>query len=70
MKSFQEAVEDLINGYSMENESNTPDFILATYLLSCLKAFDEVTKRRDEWYGVDLYPGCGIGKLLKEKKNG
>lgn len=41
----------LLNNYCMENGSNSPDFILADYLLGCLKAFDKATKRRDKWHG-------------------
>ena len=31
-KSFIAALEGLVNSYSMENASNTPDFILAGYM--------------------------------------
>ncbi len=47
---FQSKLEDLINFESMENGSNTPDLILARYLVSCLKAFDAATRSRDDWY--------------------
>jgi hypothetical protein len=43
---------------SSENGSNTPDFILAKYLLGCLWAFDVAVKARDDWYGVALRPGA------------
>lgn len=48
--SFLEELEKLINRYSMENGSNTPDFILATYLLSCLAAFNVAVLERNKWY--------------------
>lgn len=67
MREFEEELEDLINRHSMENGSDTSDFILAEYLVACLKAFDVATKRRDEWYGVDLHPGCGIAERLKKQ---
>lgn len=41
----------LINKYSLENESDTPDFILASFLNDCLNAFNTATRRRDDWYG-------------------
>lgn len=47
---FRKELETLINAYSMENGSDTPDFILADYLIDCLKAFDEATRRRTMWY--------------------
>lgn len=51
MTSFRKELEDLINSYSKENGSNTPDFILADYLNGCLKLFDETVNRREKWYG-------------------
>jgi hypothetical protein len=50
MKAFRRELEELINKHSMENGSNTPDFMLAEYLMDCLRAFDKVMKRRDLWY--------------------
>jgi hypothetical protein len=41
----------LVNRYSLENGSNTPDFILARYLYDCLLAFNAATTRRERWYG-------------------
>jgi hypothetical protein len=35
----------------MENKSNTPDFILARYLVGCLEQFDLAVVQRDSWYG-------------------
>ena len=49
--SFGKALEDLINKYSMENGSDTPDFILANYLEKSLEVFDETMKLRETWYG-------------------
>ncbi len=33
-----------INTHSVDNALNTPDFILAAYLMSCLEAWDEGLK--------------------------
>lgn len=54
---FRNELESLINSKSMENGSNTPDFILAEYLQHCLAAFDLAVKRRDKWYGKEQRPG-------------
>ena len=48
---FREELEKLLNYYSMENCSATPDFILANYLIASLDNFDLSVKRREEWYG-------------------
>ena len=37
---FAIELEHLINKHSMEGGSNTPDFVLARYLMGCLDAFD------------------------------
>lgn len=44
-------IESAINRHCAENASNTPDFILAEYLLGCLDAFDAAVSRREQWYG-------------------
>ncbi len=46
--SFRMAVEDLINANSMENGSDTPDYVLAEFLVACLKAFDAAILLRDK----------------------
>lgn len=38
----------LLNWHSKENGSNTPDFILADYLIDCLNAWDKAVTRRTE----------------------
>ena len=48
---FRKELATLINRHSLENGSDTPDFILAEYLSSCLKAFDNAFERRLIWYG-------------------
>jgi len=45
--SFRAELEKLINCQSMENGSNTPDYVLAAFLMNCLFAFDAATKARD-----------------------
>lgn len=54
--SLRDELRAAINRASAENSSNTPDFILAEYLTTCLAAFDLAANRRDDWYGVKLDP--------------
>lgn len=49
--TFQEELENLINRYSQETGSDTPDFILAKYLYECLEAFNTALQRREKHYG-------------------
>lgn len=50
---FKEALMYLINDYSLENDSDTPDYILANYLKDCLDAFDEAVNARREWHSTE-----------------
>lgn len=60
--TFKEALENLINCHSLENQSNTPDFILAKYIDECLDAFVKATNRREQWYSRE--PGAGRMQAL------
>jgi len=51
MKQFQNELTKLINRHSLENESNTPDYILSDYLVRCLKNFNEASVHRVDWHG-------------------
>lgn len=52
-QEFQRKLTDLINAHSAENDSNTPDHILAEYMMGCLAAFNRATTNRDQWYDID-----------------
>ena len=49
---FRKKLQEIINYYSKENGSDTPDFILAKYLEDTLKAFDRAVQSREEWYSI------------------
>lgn len=57
MIGLEKQIAELLNSVSRENDSNTPDFILAEYLMACLDAFEIANNKREVWYGVDLKPG-------------
>ena len=48
---FVTDLQQLLNTHSRENGSNTPDFLLAQYLLACLQAADAAGQARERWYG-------------------
>ncbi len=48
----------LLNSHSAENASDTPDYLLAEFLLRCLNAYEQATQGRDAWYGMNPRPGC------------
>lgn len=66
MNNFTKELETLINKYSKDNESDTPDFILAQYLINCLQVFKVVVKDRDAWYGNAFGTSNWITRVKKE----
>lgn len=49
--TFEKQLESLVNRYSKENGSSTPDFILAEYLIGCLEVWNKCVLHREIWYG-------------------
>jgi len=39
-------IKAAVNRCSAENGSNTPDFLLAEYLVACLEVFDRATQQK------------------------
>ena len=52
-RDFEQELCMLLNKHSAENTSNTPDFILAQYLVACLAAYETAVQQRETWYGRD-----------------
>jgi len=50
--TFGKELEALINRHCLENGSGTPDFLLAEYLVRCLKNWNETVAARDKWHGL------------------
>lgn len=57
---LEKKLSDLINYESRELDSNTPDSILAEYMMNCLDAFELASNKREVWYGVALESGCSV----------
>lgn len=45
--AFVHELTQLINKHSLENNSNTPDYILADYLANCLENADKIINNRN-----------------------
>ena len=54
MNSFDSELKQLLNRYSKENDSDTPDYILARYIQDCLDAYNRALQTREKWYGRDI----------------
>lgn len=63
MSNLQKEIASLLNAHCAENGSDTPDFILAEYLMTCLTAFDAATKAREEWHGLKTDRGRNMTRL-------
>ena len=53
---LKHALASALNRFSAENPSNTPDWILAQYLLGCLAAWNQGVQQRETWHGRDARP--------------
>lgn len=50
MGNLKDELTALLNKFSVENESDTPDFILAEFMIKCLESFKAATNKRTDWY--------------------
>ena len=48
---FRKELTELLNKHSKEKQSNTPDYILADYLIRSLEAFTAGVNIRERWHG-------------------
>lgn len=54
-QSFEQELSSLINRRSIENNSDTPDYILAKFLNTCLFGYEMAVKTRDKWFNVNMW---------------
>lgn len=52
-EEFKLELMKVLNKFSGEGDSNTPDFILMEFLVSTLIALNKAINDRDKWYGID-----------------
>lgn len=50
LEQIKREVAQALNRASRENVSNTPDFILACFMVACLDAFEQATNDRGQWF--------------------
>ena len=67
--NFEMELVSLINKYSIENDSNTPDFMLAEYLIVCLSKFNVIMNKRDSWYKDSNKVVSKVTKFIKHSRN-
>ncbi len=55
-EEFWKDLVSIINKHSIENLSDTPDFILAEYIMKCLDAFELASNKRMRWQNRTKVP--------------
>jgi len=53
MKRFEKELKKLINKYSIENECDMPDFLLAKMIVGFIKSVRKPIKKTLDWHGCD-----------------
>ena len=54
ISKLENDIRKLLNYESEENSSNTPDWVLASYLRRCLDTFNDCVNMRERYYGREL----------------
>jgi hypothetical protein len=57
-EEFMKELTRSINKHNIDNELNTPDFILAEYVFSCLTVLQNQIRAKENWFGAYIRPGC------------
>ena len=53
LSEFKEKLSELINNYSIENDSDTPDYIISDYIFNQLKVLKDTINKRDTFYNFN-----------------
>jgi len=64
-KTFYSKLIELINCHSLENGSNTPDYVLAEFLMHALEAFDSAVVKRGLFYNDPEISKTEVGPQLE-----
>lgn len=54
---LSEKIREVLNQHCAENESNTPDYILAGTIMKVIDALNVAINERDKFYGINPSPG-------------
>jgi len=53
MEAFKKELEELINKYSIENECDMPDFLMAEMIVDFIRSVGKQIKANLDWHGCD-----------------
>ncbi len=60
LMKFEKALRNLINVHGLDNENNTPDYILAEHMIASLISFSRAQSLNMNHQGVELNPPAQI----------
>lgn len=69
-QTFEQKLASAVNGDCRENESDTPDFILAGFMNKVLGAYEFTVRERERWYGRTLGGGRSITVSERDEVGG
>ena len=61
-EEFTKDLQKLLNNYGMDNKCNTPDYLLAEHLETCLETFANTVQSRDTWFNFKPFSANRIEK--------
>lgn len=53
-ENLKQQFRTIMNIYGIDNECNTPDYILAEYLIDCLKSYKKIHNANRTWHGLSI----------------
>lgn len=59
----------VLNSHCVENGSETPDFILADYLVSCIRAWNAAQQGRSTWHSGGVFPKAEDVKGIQDQSS-
>ena len=54
--AFKKDLSGLINAFGLDNDANTPDYILADYLMDCFNVYRATKEANDRWHSSEPQP--------------
>ena len=65
-RTLAQDLQKILSRHHIENASNTPDFILADYLMRALEAGEELVNARHKWWGMPDPWAKALGEFMPE----
>lgn len=66
-KELEKEIENLMNKYNIDTITDTPDFIIAEYLMTCLRNYLVTKNKVEKWFGKRITIN-GVEELKENKQ--